>query len=101
MSDFNKIISSIIVNDEVRKSFFENPDKMLANYNLSEKEIAEFKAINFKELEEETKELDERISKSFVRFWDLNGIWDNFAAYHSAYAVPEPHNSHANHSSSW
>ena len=96
MADYNKLISNLIVQDELRRRFIEEPDLVLADYNLSDKEIAEIKTINFKELEVEAAELDERLNKSFVRFWNLDDIFNDEGAYHSS-SHDNVHASHADY----
>ncbi len=89
MSDFNRLISNLVVQDETRKRFLEDPDSVMADYSLSSEEVSQLKAIDMKELTTEMTELESRLSKSFVSFWnlDVDNIGPSEMAHssHSAY----------------
>jgi hypothetical protein len=66
MSKLHDIISRVVTDDDFRTAFLAEPIKAAEEYNLSESELAELKAIDFNELSSINTELEERLSKSFV-----------------------------------
>jgi hypothetical protein len=62
-----KVVGSILTDKEFAKSFFENPDKVLKDYELTADEIAGLKAMKQEDASKFSGGLDERISKMMRR----------------------------------
>lgn len=62
-----KIIGRMVTDSKWAKSFFEKPDEILKEYELTEKEIAGLKAMKKEDVGKFAGGLDERISKISAR----------------------------------
>jgi hypothetical protein len=57
------IIGKAVLDSQFREALFANPEEALAEYDLTEEEIAALRAIDFETMESFAGTLDERISK--------------------------------------
>ncbi len=57
------IIGKAVLESQFREALFANPEEALAEYDLTEEEIAALRAIDFETMETFAGTLDERISK--------------------------------------
>lgn len=57
------IIGKAVLDGEFREALFADPEKVLAEYDLTEEEVAGLRAIDFETMESFAGTLDERISK--------------------------------------
>lgn len=57
------IVGKAVLDSQFREALFANPEKVLAEYDLSEEEVAALRAIDFETMESFAGTLDERISK--------------------------------------
>jgi hypothetical protein len=65
------IVGKAVLDSEFREALFANPEEVLAEYDLTEEEVAALRAIDFETMESFAGTLDERISKMlFMTFID-------------------------------
>ena len=57
------VIGKAVLDSEFREALFANPEEVLAEYDLTEEEVAALRAIDFETMESFAGTLDERISK--------------------------------------
>ena len=67
------IIGKAVLDGEFREALFADPEKVLAEYDLTEEEVAGLRAIDFETMESFAGTLDERISKMKLAFF-LDGV---------------------------
>lgn len=59
------IVGKAVLDSQFREALFANPEEVLADYELTEEEVAALRAIDFETMESFAGTLDERISKVF------------------------------------
>lgn len=66
MEKFEELVEKVISDEEFRKEFFQDPEKILDKYKIeiSKEELEKLKSIGDAKSDELSKELSERISKS-------------------------------------
>jgi hypothetical protein len=65
------VIGKAVLDSEFREALFANPEEVLAEYDLTEEEVAALRAIDFETMESFAGTLDERISKSVTHVWAM------------------------------
>jgi hypothetical protein len=66
MKDISELIEKIVSDDEFRTQFFQNPQSLLKEYDvtITEKELEELKNLGATETDNLSEELSDRLSKS-------------------------------------
>lgn len=67
------VVGKAVLDSQFRQALFANPEGALAEYDLSEKEVAALKAIDYETVESFAGTLDERISK-LILFPLIDGV---------------------------
>jgi hypothetical protein len=67
------IIGKAVLDSEFREALFADPEEVLAEYDLTEEEVAGLRAIDFETMESFAGTLDERISKMKLMLF-LDGV---------------------------
>lgn len=67
------IVGKAVLDSQFREALFANPEEVLAEYDLTEEEVAALKAIDFETMESFAGTLDERISKMLL-FTLVDGV---------------------------
>ena len=69
------VIGKAVLDSGFREALFANPEEVLAEYDLTEEEVAALRAIDFETMESFAGTLDERISKSVTAvFTRIDGL---------------------------
>ena len=94
MSKMNNFIAKLIMDEDLRNRFLDNPEEITSEFDLTEEEMAELKKIDFSELEAVDNELEERLSKSFINLPEFSDEED----FHSSHINhTNDHTSHGSH----
>jgi hypothetical protein len=63
MENVEKVIDSLVTDSKLKEAFFNNPDEVLKNFELTSEEKDTLKNMNREEIQQFARGLGERISK--------------------------------------